>query len=343
MGFDLVSFIISNRSLLDQVIDIVPIPLFMKDREGRYIDCNQAFTRFLSLPREEIIGKTVFELWKAEEAEVFHAQDQALYESGDQQVYESGITSSDGLRHSVQFHKQVVRDSGGEVKGFLGAIFDLTDQKEKEECIVQLLREKELVLREAHHHIKNNMASVMGLISLRIASGVPLEARAVLEEAKTQLCGMSILYEKLYQASSTEEVILGSYLRSLMSEARALLEIGKSVALRAEVPDIPVDPKVASDLGIVLNELFTNSCKYAFSETTAPRVELLGRVEGDCLVLDYCDNGRGMPEGFELSGSKGFGMGVIRGIMVVLEGRVSLEPSATGAHFRISLPLSSLR
>ena len=129
MNNDIIKFVAENRDHLDLVIDLIPIPIFMKDREGRYIDCNTAFTRFLSVTREQLIGSTVHELWSKEEADVFRRQDEELFQSRGLQVYESRISSSDGKAYIVQFHKQVFTDHEGQVKGFLGAIFDITEKK----------------------------------------------------------------------------------------------------------------------------------------------------------------------------------------------------------------------
>lgn len=141
---NILEFIKSNRDILDLMMDLVPIPLFVKDREGRYIDCNAAFMRFLSISREEIIGKSVYDIWKKEEADVFFAQDEALFEQGGIQTYETKVTSADGAAHIVQFHKQVFTDASGVVAGFLGVVFDITQKKKLEDKLAQLATIDEL-------------------------------------------------------------------------------------------------------------------------------------------------------------------------------------------------------
>jgi PAS domain S-box/diguanylate cyclase (GGDEF) domain len=131
-------FIQYNRETLDLIMDLVPIPLFVKDRAGLYIDCNKSFMEFLSISREEIIGKSVYEIWSKNEADVFFAQDEALFHQGGIQIYEANITSSTGVAYIAQFHKQVFTDSTGAITGFLGAIFDITEKKELE-CALEKL------------------------------------------------------------------------------------------------------------------------------------------------------------------------------------------------------------
>lgn len=138
MEHDIVGFINYNRDILDLITDLVPIPLFIKDREGKYIDCNNAFTKFLNVTREDIIGKTVYQMWKKKEADVFYAQDNELFEKGGLQIYETEITPTDGTKKIVQFHKQVFFDDAGNMAGFLGVIFDITEKKKLEQSLAKL-------------------------------------------------------------------------------------------------------------------------------------------------------------------------------------------------------------
>lgn len=134
----ILDFIKNNREALDIILDLVPIPVFIKNREGLYIDCNEAFNSFLNISREEIIGKSVYEIWTKVEADVFFLQDEALFNQGGVQIYEAEITSSQGVKYTVQFHKQVFYDSSGAMAGFLGVIFDITEKK-KLECELERL------------------------------------------------------------------------------------------------------------------------------------------------------------------------------------------------------------
>ncbi|TCT21345.1 GGDEF domain-containing protein [Thiobaca trueperi] len=144
MNKDILGFINSNRDLLDLIIDMVPIPLFVKDRAGRYIDCNMAFKNFLSFSREQIIGKTVYDIWSKDEADVFFYKDKELLDRGGLQIYEARITSSGGVHYDVQFHKQTFTDSSGAAIGFLGAVFDITENKRLENALVRLASTDEL-------------------------------------------------------------------------------------------------------------------------------------------------------------------------------------------------------
>jgi diguanylate cyclase (GGDEF)-like protein/PAS domain S-box-containing protein len=122
-------FIKYNQGTLDLIMDMVPIPLFIKDRNGIYMNCNNAFTKFLTTTREEVIGKSEYDIWGKEDADEFSVQDETLLSQGGSQVYETTIRSSNGAINIVQFHKQVFTDPTGATAGFLGVIFDITENK----------------------------------------------------------------------------------------------------------------------------------------------------------------------------------------------------------------------
>jgi diguanylate cyclase (GGDEF)-like protein/PAS domain S-box-containing protein len=170
MDRNIVEFINSNRNILDLILDMVPIPLFVKDRAGRYIDCNKAFMEFFSFRREELIGKTVYEIWKKDEADVFFAKDNELFVQGGLQMYETQITSFQGTLHVVQFYKQVFVDPTGATAGFIGAIFDLTAQKRMEKALAELAVTDELT---GLPNRRDGMARFEGLQQAREKGGEP--------------------------------------------------------------------------------------------------------------------------------------------------------------------------
>ncbi len=119
-------------------LDNIPAPIFAKDAQGVYTGCNQAFVDYLGLPREKIIGKTVFDVAPPHLAAVYDQADRKLLASGGRQVYEAQVKWADGSLRDVIFHKAVFRDLQGRVGGQAGAIFDITDRKRLEHGLREL-------------------------------------------------------------------------------------------------------------------------------------------------------------------------------------------------------------
>jgi two-component system cell cycle sensor histidine kinase/response regulator CckA len=122
-----------SEAFLNTLLDAIPIPVFYKDRNARYLGCNRAFETFFGATSERLIGKTVFDINPQDLAEIGHAKDNELFESGGVQQYESPVKNAHGLLRDVIFNKAVFTDSKGAVGGLVGAILDITDCKRVEE------------------------------------------------------------------------------------------------------------------------------------------------------------------------------------------------------------------
>jgi len=128
-----------SQTFLNTLIDAIPIPVFYKDRNGRYLGCNRAYETFLGVTGEQMVGKTVFDVNPRDLAEIGHAKDNELFENGGVQHYEQQVKNAQGLLRDVIFNKAVFTDGRGAVSGLVGAILDITDRKRME----NVLRESE--------------------------------------------------------------------------------------------------------------------------------------------------------------------------------------------------------
>ena len=116
-----------------QLIDALPVPVFIKDPEGRYLGCNKAFESFLNRGKDEIIGKSVSEIAPGELADIYREKDLALLSNSGVQIYESSVRDADGLVRNVVFHKATFSKPDGSVGGLIGAVLDLSERKRAEE------------------------------------------------------------------------------------------------------------------------------------------------------------------------------------------------------------------
>ena len=118
-----------------QLIDAIPNPLFYKDEQGRYLGCNRAFEEFIGKSRDEMVGKSVYELSPPELAERYHAADQVLFDNPGVQTYEAAVQSANGERRDVLFYKATFDKSDGSLGGLVGVILDITERKRSEAAI----------------------------------------------------------------------------------------------------------------------------------------------------------------------------------------------------------------
>jgi PAS domain S-box-containing protein len=137
----------SHVHLLQQLLNGIPIPVFYKDKEGRYLGCNTRQEKFIGLTRNQLIGKTVFNIAPKDLAEIYHAADADLFNHPGDQVYEASVLHADGSRHDVIFNKTTFKDVNGNVAGIIGAIQDITERKRAEEA----LKESEERFKAQYH------------------------------------------------------------------------------------------------------------------------------------------------------------------------------------------------
>lgn len=122
----------TNHEQLLLVIDALPFPIYYKDTSGRYLGCNKAYEEYVDLPRQELIGKNVFQIFDEEPATIFDLSDKALFQSGGIQIYETEVKRENQQPIYVKFHKSAFHNEDGTVAGLIGAIIDITELKELE-------------------------------------------------------------------------------------------------------------------------------------------------------------------------------------------------------------------
>lgn len=204
-------------------------------------------------------------------------------------------------------------------------------RNQSEEKIQSLLEEKELILKEVHHRIKNNMNVVMALLMMQANSQDNEKAKNVLEDAGNRVRSMAILYDKLYQSDSKNEISLKLYIPSLLSEIASMFLIQAKVEIVTDIEDIILPPKLISPLGIILNELFTNAMKYAFLDRDNGVISVTASKKARRIFLLFQDNGNGFSNENTVN-STGFGMQLINILVKQLQGSFTLE-SNQGAKF----------
>ncbi len=204
---------------------------------------------------------------------------------------------------------------------------DVTDRKRAEEELKRQVAEKETLLKEVHHRMKNNLASIESLVSLQAGSAPNPEARSALEETRSRIAGMRILYEKLLATEGYQETSAKEYVESLMESLEDSLTENTGISLACELEDLLLPPRTLFALGILVNELVTNAVKYAFKDRAGGVVSVRLRKNGSDVRLEVRDDGRGLPEGFRPEDSGGFGLALVRMLAEQLGGEFQLESS----------------
>ncbi len=219
----------------------------------------------------------------------------------------------------------IIRDSEGKPKYYEGIFEDITEQKKNEEQIRKLLAEKELILHEVHHRVKNNMATMMSLLSLQSQRAQSPEAAAVLTDAQGRLKSMAILYDKLYRLESVRALSLKQYLPSLLTDIISLYPNRSSIRTETQVDDFMLAVKLLSPLGIFVNEVVSNSMKHAFIGRDSGLISVSAKLDGGTVTIALKDDGIGLPDSARSGSSNGLGMQLIEMLAAQMEGTLCIE------------------
>ena len=309
----------SGMSFVSTLLNTIPLPVFYKDRDGRYMGCNKAYESFMHTTQENVKGKTVFDLSPDEIAEKYYEMDQALFTNPGTQTYEWVIKSLNGELRYVIFNKATFNDHRGNVSGIIGVILDITDQKANEEKITNLLsekdallKEKEILLKEVHHRIKNNMSTISSLLLLQADAVKNQSAIDALNDARSRVMSMMIIYDKLYRSADFRNIQVRDYLVNLIHEIFSTFPERKNLNIEYEIDDFILDSKVLFPLGIIINELLTNCMKHAFPGGRDGKVNVSVKIdENGFIEASVSDNGVGIPESLNLSVTQSFGLNLI--------------------------------
>jgi PAS domain S-box-containing protein len=223
------------------------------------------------------------------------------------------------------FHDRAIKKHTRQGMQYFGIILDITERKQDEEEIQRQLAEKGILLKEVHHRIKNNIASIGGLISLHMQSVSNPEAVAVLQEAIGRVDSMRILYDKLLITENYRDISVKNYAESLADAVLALFPDRAKIKLEKQIADFYLDPKQLFPLGLIINELITNKMKYAFIAREAGRITISLKNVAKHVTLDIRDNGNKLPAGFDIDKTKGFGLMLVKMLSQQLGGSFSIE------------------
>ncbi len=303
------------------VFDSAPMGIILADSENGIIDANLAAQHLLGYAPGELIGRNGRDLIHPDD----HAETpiervtESVVGAAAQPSIEHRFVRKDGSHVEVSAWVSRVELPGSHVSHMI-QFHDISAREKAERRVETLLAEKEILLREVHHRVKNNLAVVAAMLGHESQNSMGSTKQDALRDAAARIRTMQSLYERAYDSEDYTEVALAPYLEGLVREAHESLGMGERVILETDFADVSVSFKHAFALGILANELMTNAAKYAFppdASSRSPiqdndqRVSILARRSDDRIEMQYRDNGVGFPDGVIDGSSKGFGLTLI--------------------------------
>ncbi len=204
------------------------------------------------------------------------------------------------------------------------AILDISDRKRAEEAVSRALAEKEALLHELQHRVKNNLAMIIGIIDLETERVADETMRGILDDLKSRIDSLAFLYAILFKSNTLMSVTLGDYIESIVHSLEGVYIAGMSpVRIERRYDPVVASAKDATAWGLIVNELLTNALKYAFPSGTPGVIRLELARGNETIDLVVSDNGRGLPDGFDIERWPGLGLLLVKTLAQQLGGTFS--------------------
>jgi PAS domain S-box-containing protein len=249
------------------------------------------------------------------------------------------VRPSDGAVRWLYGRGELILGPGGSPVRMIGTIQDITDAKEAEDQIIRSLHEKEVLLKEVHHRVKNNMAIVSSLLSLQ--SGYVDDPRylEMFRESQGRIRSMALVHEKLYASGDLSSIDAGEYVTTLAESVARTCATDTYVSVRPDVERIRLEIDTLIPCGLIINELLTNAIKHAFRGATAGVVMVtLKRAGEGSISLTVADSGTGLPAGFAPAQSPGLGLKLVQTLARQLGSTFAIKDNAPGTRFEFTFP-----
>jgi PAS domain S-box-containing protein len=309
--------------------------------DGTITLLNPAFERITGCSRAEWLGKPFMSIVHPDDLGLAVETFQQVLRGEVIQPYELRILSRSGKYISGEF-TSVPNIEKGKVIGEFGIARDITERKRVEEKIKASLREKEVLLGEIHHRVKNNLQVISGLLDLQAASSGNPELTEMLHESQSRIRSMALIHEKLYDSKDFARIDLAGYARGLSQELFQAYRInpGEVDLIIQTGGDVYVDINKAIPCGLILNELISNALKHAFSGDGAGAITVIIRKCDDKEIeIIVCDNGLGLPDDVDIHEPRTVGLHLVNGLVKnQLDGQIEVRRE-NGTEFRILFPL----
>lgn len=331
--------LMQSRQELENMLESISDGFFALDNNWRFTYLNKKATELLFRSREELIGKN---LWKELPQTV---------ESAFHQQFRLAMTESQPVAFE-EFYRPL--NTWYAVHAYpyqhgLSVFFsDINERRKTEDALRnsearlrESLREKEVLLRELHHRVKNNLQIISSLLHLQSESVRGKKITEMIRESQNRVRSMALIHEKLYQSEDLSHIDFGAYVRNLTGYLSRSYGINPDIiGFATEIEDVTISVDTAIPCGLIINELVTNSLKYAFPAGRRGSVLISVKASFNALTLVIADNGVGLPDSVDFSTVETLGLQLVQTLVGQLEGNIE-SIRGNGIAFTVTIPIST--
>ena len=329
-----------SEERMRSIFDNLHIGIFQSTLDGKFVYLNSAISEILGYSSA---GELIDMVESSSIADVIYEEPlnrpafvrEVSSEPGIWKIFDNRYKRKDGTAFDgILAFCERPDPVNGEIFHY-GYVIDITESKIAEDKIKRLLSEKELLLKEVHHRIKNNMSAVAALLYLQAESMTDKAAVSLLDDARNRIKSMMLIYDRLYRTADYKNVDLTGYISDLVDEISLTYKIdGRNILLEKNILNFKMDSQMLFPIGIIINEIITNAFKHAFPDRNSGVIFISVQSYGNALKLLIRDNGVGIPDSFNIKTTDGFGLSLVNILVNQMNGTLEIIKN-NGTEYRI--------
>ena len=326
------SQLIESQSRYFEFFELAPIGFFTIDPRGIIIGVNFKGANLLGQTKKEIVNNAFIRFVTPESRGILIDHVNSLIKSKTYQKCE--LTLHHKSNSYVHIESKPFFDENGDIKEILMSIVDINELKNTEKQLKDTLDEKEILLREINHRVKNNLQIIASLLHLQQYRVKDNETLDILKKSEGRVNSMAMIHEKLYHSNSFSEINFNQYIQKLLNDILSAYDITDgSIKTNFEIEDIKLNMDTAIPLGLITNELITNIVKHAFPETDGTITIKLKRI-ADKIEFIIADDGIGIEKNIDSKNSDTLGLELVENLVNQLDGNFTIK-NANGTLFKM--------
>ncbi|GAA5146624.1 hypothetical protein GCM10023213_40030 [Prosthecobacter algae] len=326
-----------QQGQLRKFIEHTPAAVAMFDLKMNYVAASQRWLEDYHLQAQPLLGRSHYEVFP-EIGPEWKAIHQRCLEGAVESRDEDMFIRQDGQTEWLRWEVRPWLEAGGEIGGIVMFTEVITERKNAAEKIRTSLEEKEVLLREIHHRVKNNMQIISSLLQLQTSSLHDPADVAIFKDCQTRIHAMAMVHDRLYRSGNLSTINFGAHL----CEVANLMACGQAssmthIRLETQCDDVELDLDKAIPLGLIATELITNAFKHAFKGREMGCIRIsLRRTGGKQMQLQVEDDGNGLPPGSDPVSSRTLGLRLVRSLSHQLRARILFPPTSGGCCVEIT-------
>lgn len=319
--------------------NLAPVGYLSLDSVGVIRRHNLTFVERLGRAGEELIGRRLADFMTPDAAQRFLSRFNAFFRNPAGKRIDATFAGGErGPRVLELSGRKLPGSDGEEEPTLLMVALDVTEQREAETRIKELLEQKDLFLRELRHRSKNNYQTVLSILNLQASAADNGETAKALEEAQSRVRTMLLAQRILAETGAGTSVVTRAYVEDLLHRLMEVLDPNRRVTLETDIAEFEIDASVADGLGLIINEAVTNAFKYAFSDRETGLLTVCLENGEDQWVLSIVDDGPGASADDGKPGSRGLGLNIVQALSEQLGGISRFLSTENGARLELIVP-----